>query len=226
VVKHTLVLLHTPHAHLGKKIFDRIGAGVSTGPGVAITNLNAAYAELSKGIEDGSASIADSLKLVGTEGALQFAKLIAEGENAGTAILKSAAAMAQKLIAIYSAEILGLFTATIPPPFGQIAGIAAIAGINALLAAATQGFEEGGFTGGTSTKEVRGVVHGKEFVANAVITRRESDLFKFLDSGGTSEQYYKRFVQAKEHRVTDMGGNGMGQLANILVAVRDSIMHI
>jgi hypothetical protein len=209
------------------KVIESLNAGLSTGFTAAIDAMAESYAKLSEGIADGSATIGDAMKLVATEGALQFGKMIAEGENAGTAILKTAGAMAQKLLALYTPEILALFSATIPPPFGIIAGTAAVAALNGILNAALSGFEEGGFTGGTSSKEVRGVVHGKEWVANAGITQREKGLFQFLQAGGTSEAYYKQFMATDMKTATGRAVvTSDGAIVSILSDVRDTLARI
>jgi len=170
---------------------------------------------------------AAALESIGAAAGVQFATLISQGEDVGAALKAIAGDTVKSLLALYTPAILALFQSVIPPPFGLIAGSVAIAGLQALVASALAGFEEGGFTGGTSTKEVRGVVHGKEFVANASTTKREGKLLKFLHAGGTSEQYYKQFVEPKQAKVMDIsGGNGIGQLAGILTDVRDRLDRI
>jgi len=168
-----------------------------------------------------------ALEEIGAAAGTQFATLIAQGADVGEALKAVAGDTVKSLLALYTPAILALFQSVIPPPFGLIAGSVAIAGLQALVASALAGFEEGGFTGGNSTKEIRGVVHGKEFVANASTTKREGKLLKFLHAGGTSEQYYKQFVEPKQAKVMDIsGGNGIGQLAGILTDVRDRLDRI
>jgi tape measure domain-containing protein len=65
---------------------------------------------------------------------------------------------------------------------------AAIGSTTALSIGAAQvgsvGFESGGYTGDMGTKQVAGVVHGKEFVVNAEGTRRNRAALEAMNSGG------------------------------------------
>lgn len=45
------------------------------------------------------------------------------------------------------------------------------------------GFSKGGYTGGSSTQEARGVVHGKEYVVNAAATARYRPQLEAMNSG-------------------------------------------
>jgi predicted nucleic acid-binding Zn-ribbon protein len=75
---------------------------------------------------------------MGLAASTSFLSMVSSGESAKASILLSLLDMAQKAIIIYSKQIIALFTASIPPPFGTIAGIAAagvaIAGIQAAKA--------------------------------------------------------------------------------------------
>lgn len=122
----------------------------------------------------------------------QTVALIAAGDNFGSIIKKMAFDVASSLINIYTPSIIALFQSIIPPPFGLIAGGVAVASLKAILASLKGSFSEGGFTGGTSVNEVRGVVHGKEFVANAEITKREKPLLEYLHKGGSSFEYFNK----------------------------------
>jgi hypothetical protein len=88
-----------------------------------------------------------------------------------------------------AAEVFATFAAL--GPFGVVAGIAAATVlVGAFVAAKAQayaaagnigsGFYKGGYTGGDSEKEERGVVHGKEFVHTAEKTVKYRTLFEAL----------------------------------------------
>lgn len=47
------------------------------------------------------------------------------------------------------------------------------------------GFEQGGYTGNTGTKEIAGVVHGKEYVVNADATSRNRAALEAMNAGAT-----------------------------------------
>lgn len=118
-----------------------------------------------------------------------FASLVAGGENAGEALKKVVGQTVSALLDLYTPSILALFSSIIPPPFGQIAGLAAVQGLKALLNAALNGFEEGGYTGNAGTKQVAGVVHGQEFVMTADVTRKNRALLEHLHSGKSVESF-------------------------------------
>jgi hypothetical protein len=153
--------------------------------------------------------------------------LIASGQSAGKALLAVAFDTASALVNMYIPSILALVQSIIPPPFGTIAGGVAVAGIKALLAQAKSaaGFEQGGFTGGTSTKEVRGVVHGKEFVANAQLTAREKPLFEYLHKGGSSFDYYKNKIAPSDIANRTLA-SGLDSLAMQVKGVQTAISDL
>lgn len=47
------------------------------------------------------------------------------------------------------------------------------------------GFEQGGYTGDTGTREIAGVVHGKEYVVNATATARNRAALEAMNAGAT-----------------------------------------
>jgi hypothetical protein len=61
-----------------------------------------------------------------------------------------------------------------------------------LLNKSLSSFDTGGFTADVAENQVAGVVHGREFVANASTTKRERGLFEFMQAGGTSHEYFTR----------------------------------
>lgn len=109
-----------------------------------------------------------------------FATLVSEGASAGDALKQVVGQTVKSLLALYAPSIIALFSSVIPPPFGQIAAGAAISGLQALLSAALNGFEEGGYTGDHHHKKVVGVVHGEEFVAPRKMTRKYRNVLEAL----------------------------------------------
>ena len=134
----------------------------------------------------------EQLNNLATQGVAQFATLMAAGANVGDALKQTAGALATSLIDIYTPQIIGLFASFIPPPFGVVAGTVAAQGLKALLNQTLSSFDTGGFTADVAENQVAGVVHGREFVANASTTKRERGLFEFMQAGGTSHEYFTR----------------------------------
>ncbi|MBK7578545.1 MAG: hypothetical protein IPI24_14165 [Ignavibacteria bacterium] len=121
------------------------------------------------------------LDQIGTQAGASFATLIASGENVGNALKSIAGDTAKSLLALYIPDILALFSSILPPPFGLLAGGAAVAALQALLSSALNGFEGGGPTGdGVSSKKIVGVVHGEEFVAPKKMYKKHGDLLHHL----------------------------------------------
>jgi len=81
-----------------------------------------------------------------------------------------------QIVMVQAPAILAMFAGSIPAPFGFIAGLAAIASVQALLAVAKgavgNGFFTGGYTGDGSPNSVAGVVHGREMVFESGITEQ------------------------------------------------------
>lgn len=137
-----------------------------------------------KNFEEQSAKGTFAFASLAEGAAASFGSMIAQGANAGEALKEVAKNTATLLVNSYAPAIIGLFTATIPPPFGQILGGLAVVGIKALLSAAISGFREGGYTGDRGVGDIAGVVHGKEFVHTADVTARNRPLFEHLHKGG------------------------------------------
>ena len=134
----------------------------------------------------------EQLNNLATQGVAQFATLMAAGANAGDALKQTAGALATSLLDIYTPQIVAMFASFIPPPFGVVAGTVAVQGLKALLNKSLSSFDTGGFTADVAENQVAGVVHGREFVANASTTKRERGLFEFMQAGGTSHEYFTR----------------------------------
>lgn len=124
------------------------------------------------------------------QAATSFAAMVVSGANVGDALKQTAGAVATSLVDMYAPSIIAMFGSIIPPPFGIVAGTVAVQGIKALLSSALSSFDEGGFTADVGETQIAGVVHGREFVANAGMTKRERGLFEFMHAGGTSYEYF------------------------------------
>lgn len=122
-------------------------------------------------------------------GAAELVGLIAAGENVGAALKKVAGDLAVSLVDLYTPQVLMLFSSTYPAPFGQIAGLAAVAGFKALLSAALASFADGGFTGAGGKYEPAGVVHKGEFVAPQTMTRKHRGLLEHLYANKPLESF-------------------------------------
>lgn len=134
---------------------------------------------------------------IGAAAALSFTSIIASGENAKVAILKSLIEIAQKAIAIYTPQIIAAFTSLLGP-FGIPAAFAAIGLVNGLLGAASAGFREGGYTGDIPANAIAGSVHGKEFVFNEELTRKYRPLFDHIHAGKDPARFASQDLQSTD----------------------------
>lgn len=138
-------------------------------------------------------------------------------EAYGKAMGKLAFDMLEKMVPIWSAQILGGSLAT-PDSIltGNISGIVKWTIATGLIlgavkaARAALGFKEGGFTPEGSSNEIAGIVHRNEFVANAELTTKYKDLFRHLHDGGTDYEYFEKkykmndrveYIQNKSDRI-------------------------
>jgi len=149
---------------------------------------------------------------IGAAAALSFTSIIASGENAKTAILKSLIEIAQKAIAIYTPQIIAAFTSLLGP-FGIPAAFAAIGLVNGLLGAASAGFREGGYTGDIPANAVAGAVHGKEFVFNEELTGKFRPLFDHIHAGKDPAKFYGN---------EQLQGNDMGAVVDRLERIESA----
>lgn len=150
-------------------------------------------AERAKQVADINATIAEkqaqALGELGAAAGAEFAALIVQGENAGAALKQVAGDLAKSLLALYTPNIIALFQSFIPPPFGLIAGTAAVAALQALLASALASFADGGYTGAGGKYEPAGVVHKGEFVAPQTMTRKHRGLLEHLYANKPLESF-------------------------------------
>ena len=156
--------------------------------------LAPAFAQLSdqleslalKSIESGK-TLEESAGLILASAGTAFTGLIAEGESAGKAIVKTTLDILDALVPILVAQITGISLAQ-PDSVasGTTLGIARALAITAILkgivaaARASAGFAEGGYTGTGGKYEPAGVVHRGEFVMPQTITRKNRSLLEHI----------------------------------------------
>jgi hypothetical protein len=139
--------------------------------------------------------------------------LIAAGNNVADALKKVAGDLAKSLLTIYTPQIVALFSSFLPPPFGQIAGFAAVASLQALLSSALASFADGGYTGPGGKYEAAGVVHKGEFVAPQTMTRKHRGLLEHLYANKPLESFPAIQDMLNSNRITvvdDMRASVMG----------------
>ncbi|MES2180725.1 MAG: phage tail length tape measure family protein [Pseudomonadota bacterium] len=105
-----------------------------------------------------------------------------------------AAAIAQTTIATYQSATSAYAAMAGIPIIGPALGIAAaaaaiVAGLANVNAIRSQGYESGGYTGNYGTKDVAGVVHGKEFVINAKATATNRSMLEAINQGARVTAY-------------------------------------
>ena len=152
-----------------------------------------------------------------------FASLVAGGESAGEALKKVVGQTVAALLDLYTPSIVALFSSVIPPPFGQIAGLAAVQGLKALLQSALNGFEEGGYTGSAGTSQVAGVVHGQEFVMTAETTRKNRALLEHLHSGKSVESFPALQKMLAENQISTIPVTELQLMRSELSAIRQRL---
>jgi hypothetical protein len=97
---------------------------------------------------------------------------------------------------LYTPTIIAAATSFLGPIAGPIAAGVAIAGIQALLDSALASFDDGGPTGGR-IGEVRGIVHGGEWVARPEVYKANKGLLDHLHKGGDALDYLARGAERK-----------------------------
>jgi hypothetical protein len=152
-----------------------------------------------------------------------FASLVAGGESAGEALKKVVGQTVAALLDLYTPSIVALFSSIIPPPFGQIAGLAAVQGLKALLQSALNGFQEGGYTGSAGTSQVAGVVHGQEFVMTAETTRKNRALLEHLHSGKSVESFPALQKMLAENQISTIPVTELQLMRSELSAIRQRL---
>lgn len=145
---------------------------------------------LNSAVNEAVAAGADLDDVFGTIAAAtgaQFAALVASGEDAGKALVKSALDALDALVPILVAQITGISLASVESvTTGTIAGFAKAAALTAVLksiiaaAKASAGFAEGGYTGTGGKYEPAGIVHKGEFVMPQSVTRKNRSLLEHI----------------------------------------------
>lgn len=192
-------------------------------------------AERTANADKAAAKQGEALAEIGTAAGAAFAGLLTGAQDSGQALRAVVGDTVKSLLLLYTPSIVALFSSIIPPPFGQIAGFAAVASLQALLSAALSGFSEGGYTGNVGTGDVAGVVHGQEFVLNAKATKRNRALLEHLNAGGsvstfagapvTELQMMRAELQAIRQRLDSMPNGIMGKQAVSVDVGFDSYLY-
>lgn len=152
--------------------------------------------------EEIATSQVKAIQQLGAAGAAEFAALVVSGENVGDSLKKVAGDLAKSLLALYTPQIVALFSSFIPPPFGQIAGFAAVASLQALLSTALASFADGGYTGDGGKYQPAGVVHAGEFVAPQSMTRKHRGLLEHLYANKPLESFPSIQKMLDANRIT------------------------
>jgi hypothetical protein len=164
-----------------------------------------------------------ALNQIAVSAGAAFASLVAGGESAGEALKKVVGSTVSALLDLYTPSIVALFSSVIPPPFGQIAGLAAVQALKALLNSALSGFEEGGYTGNGGTKQVAGVVHGQEFVMTAETTRKNRALLEHLHSGKSLESFPALQKMLADNQISTIPVTELQLMRSELSAIRQRL---
>lgn len=109
--------------------------------------------------------------------------ILAGTEESGKALKKFAITIASSLVDVYVVPMIASYISTLGP-FALPAAKAMAALLKAMLASVISGFKEGGYTGDGNDNAVAGVVHGREFVHTARVTKENRALFEHLHRGG------------------------------------------
>jgi uncharacterized protein YukE len=161
--------------------------------------------------EEIATSQVKAIQQLGAAGAAEFAALVVSGENVGDSLKKVAGDLAKSLLALYTPGIVALFSQIIPPPFGQIAGFAAVASLQALLSTALASFADGGYTGDGGKYQAAGIVHAGEFVAPQTMTRKHRGLLEHLYANKPLESFpsIQKMLDANRITVANEMRNGI-----------------
>lgn len=157
-------------------------SGLAASFGDLFTNITDGFANAIAGAIMGTESLGDALKNVAQQAVqqliasliklgIQYAINAAISQSLGVAAVAATAGLATTTAAAWAPAAAAASLATLGANAAPAA--AAIVSTNAVsMGAALAGFSKGGYTGGSNAGEVRGLVHGKEFVMNAEATQR------------------------------------------------------
>ena len=170
-------------ANLTAAVSESIGAVQEQGGGF-LEQLSAGFSALGENISTVGELAAETF-------ATTFAEMFVSGDNALTALKKSIISLAESLVNTYAPAIIALFASVIPPPFGVIAGTAAVGLVKGLLASAKAQFARDGedfvrpINGGyvsTRTDNIPFMLAYGEAVINARSADKNRDLIKFMNA--------------------------------------------
>ena len=176
-----------------------------------ITDESERAKQIARVNEEIATSQVKAIEQLGAAGAAEFAALVVSGENVGDSLKKVAGDLAKSLLALYTPGIVALFSQIIPPPFGQIAGFAAVASLQALLSTALASFADGGYTGDGGKYQTAGIVHAGEFVAPQTMTRKHRGLLEHLYANKPLESFpsIQKMLDANRITVANEMRNGI-----------------
>lgn len=176
--------------------FTNVAKGMSDSFGEFFSGVTSGFADsIGKAIVYGD-SLGESLRAV-AQGALS--ELISSLVKVGIQYLINGAIGATALATATAEQVAAAsIVAAAWAPAAALASLAsfgansvpanvALVETSALAAALSQlkGFEAGGYTGDGGRKEIAGIVHGKEFVANAAATARNRGVLEAMNAGAT-----------------------------------------
>ena len=246
------------------KSFAALGKSATAGVETSIEEMkklskNTAQAIKEKGLSDKNVAkdfekFGKDIVNIGEGTAESVIGVFGQMAAAGTLTLKSAANAAlgitidtiSKIVLAQAPAILAIFTGTIPPPFGFIAGIAAIGAVQLLLATAKGaiGADQGviGIDGNYSTpRSSRDTipiwVRDGESIINPEATAQNRALLKFINSTNrpASEFFSKSVVtgngtlqlaHSNQIRTAQLVAAGSGSSGGDMVAMQNSLSNI
>lgn len=141
-------------------------------------------------------------KTIGKASGQVAALMLTDTKAAGKAVKSLAVDIAGGLLAIYAAPLISSFLVFLGP-FAVPAATAIITFLKGMLAAAVASFDTGGATGGRKG-EVRGVVHGGEWVARPDVYERNKELLDYFHRGGDLNSYLNAHTLASTSTQTDV----------------------
>ncbi len=167
--------------------------------------------------EDSNAILTDmGSSIVGVLGQMAAAGTLTL-ESAGKAALGIALDTAGSVALAQSPAIMAVSIGQLGPIVGAIAGIAAIAGIQLLIAttkaAVTGGFFEGGYTGDGNAHDVAGAVHKREVVFESGIT--QGNKFELLELRSMMQSGTKLSEILSAYNISSSEGLHVNQLGNL-----------
>lgn len=175
--------------NIGTQVAKIFGPGgtLSQGIGDAVAGAIVFGNSFSKAIDDVARSILSqlisALVQVGVNMALQAT--LGRALQASTTATTVAAATAASTAWAPAAALASLATlgANAAPAAAALASTVALSSLLSSVSSALPGFMEGGYTGNAGRSTVAGVVHGQEFVANAMATRRHRSELEAMNRG-------------------------------------------